>query len=144
MTEVKPSEPRRERVAGGLLLVVGVLTVGTAIYFLSVRPPMLPEDARFTGVALDAVSPRMADWLAIVFRTWGGFMAGFGILLVGVGAYFMTLNVRFLRWGAAVAIVVAFGRFLASNIELRSDFLPFIVAIATLAVVAALWLALRR
>ena len=71
-------------------------------------------------------------------------MAGFGILLIGVGGYVMTLNARFLRWGAAAAVVVAFGRFLASNIELRSDFLSFIAAIAALAVVVALRLVLRR
>ena len=139
-----PSGARPDKLAGCLLLVLGVLTCGTAIYLMAMRPPMLPEDARFTGVTADALPPRMADWLAIVFRTWGGFMAGFGILIIGVAAYLMTLRPSFLRWGAIIAIVVAFGRFLISNIALRSDFLPFIVAIAALAGVAALRLALRR
>lgn len=140
----RPNELRRDKVAGGLLLALGLLTLGTAIYFLAVRPPMLPEDARFTGVEADAVPPRLADWLSIVFHTWGGFMAGFGILIVGVAGYMMTLRPAFLRWGAAVAVVVAFGRFLASNIALRSDFLPFIVALAAVATIAAVRLALRR
>jgi hypothetical protein len=137
-------ELRRDKVGGGLLLALGLLTLGTAIYFLAIRPPMLPEDTRFTGLAADAVSPRMADWLSIVFHTWGGFMAGFGILILGVAGYLMTLRPAFIRWGAAVAVVVAFGRFLASNIALRSDFLPFVVTLAAFALLAALWLALRR
>jgi hypothetical protein len=145
MTDVdRPNELRRDTVAGALLLVLGLLTLGTAIYFLAIRPPMLPEDARFIGIAADALPPRMADWLSVVFKTWGGFMAGLGILIVGVAGYLMTLRPELLRWGAAIAIVVAFGRFLASNIALRSDFLPFIVALAVVALIAAARLALRR
>jgi hypothetical protein len=145
MTDMDPAdELRRDKVAGGLLLVLGLLTLGTAIYFLTLRPPMLPEDGRFTGIAPDAVPPRMADWLSIVFHTWGGFMAGFGILMLGVAGYMMTLRPAFLRWGTAVAIFVAFGRFLASNIALRSDFLPFIIALAVVGAAAVLRLALRR
>ena len=140
---IRPNELRRDKVAGGLLLAIGVLTIGTAIYFLAIRPPMLPEDAHFTGVAVDEISPQMADWLSVVFQTWGGFMAGFGILILGVAGYLMTLRPSYLRWGAAIAVLVAFGRFLVSNIILRSDFLPFIVALAAVAVVAALRLALR-
>ncbi len=86
----------------------------------------------------------MADWLAIVFRTWGGFVAGFAILLISLGAHLSTSNARVLRWGAALAVIVAFGRFLASNIALGSDFLPFIIIIAALAVIAAMILILRR
>jgi len=86
----------------------------------------------------------MAEWLEIVFHTWGGFMAGFGILVVGIGAYMVTSRSSFLRWGPAIALTVAFGRFLASNIALRSDFLPFIVALAALAVIVAVLLVVRR
>lgn len=139
----RPTDPRRDKLAGGLLLALGVLTLGMAIYFLAMRPPMLPEDQRFTGVAVDGLPPGMAAWLSIVFRTWGGFMAGFGILILGVAGYLLTLRSGYLRWGAALAVVVAFGRFLASNIILGSEFLPFIVVLAAVAVVAALRLALR-
>ncbi len=138
-----PAAPR-DRVAGGLLLAIGVLTLGTAIYFLFMRPPMLPEDARFTATTLDALSPRSGDWLTIIFHTMGGFIAGFGIVLAAIGVYLLTGAPRILRGGAALALVVAFGRFLFSNILLRSDFLPVLVAMSVVALAAALALLRRK
>ena len=127
----------RARVAGVLVLILGVLTLGTGTYFLFLRPPLLPEDLRFTGVDPKLLDPRMITWLGIVFRTWGGFMAGFGILLGAVGANLLTARERVLRWGATAAVLVAFGRFLFSNLILHSDHLPFIFAMFAIAVVAA-------
>ena len=115
---------RLDRVAGFLVLAVGVLALGTAVYLRFLRPPMLPEDVRFTGVRADELPPQFAQWLTIVFHTWGGFVAGFGILLVTVGVHLLTPAPRVLRGGVALALVVAFGGFLASNLELGSDFLP--------------------
>jgi hypothetical protein len=79
----------------------------------------------------------MLTWLGIVFRTWGGFMAGFGILLGAVGWNLLSAHEGLLRWGAAIAILVAFGRFLFSNLMLHSDHLAFISAMFVIAAVAA-------
>ena len=127
----------RERIGGVLLLILGVLTLGTGSYFLLLRPPLLPKDLRFTGVDPKLLDPRMITWLGIVFRTWGGFMAGLGILLGAVGANLLTARERVLRWGATAAVLVAFGRFLLSNLILHSDHLPFISAMFAIAIVAA-------
>ncbi len=70
-------------------------------------------------------------------------MAGFGFLLGAVGWYLLSAREGILRWGASAAVLVAFGRFLLSNLILRSDHLPFIFAMFALAVVAAPFL-LRR
>jgi hypothetical protein len=124
--------------AGALLLVVlGVLTLGTGLHFLFVRPPMLPEDVRFTGIEPRLLSPRMLEWLRVVFRTWGGFLAGFGVLLASVGAHLLTRRPAPLYIGTALAVSVAFGGFLASNIQLQSDYLPFIGLLFMMAVSAA-------
>jgi hypothetical protein len=136
-----------DRVATMLLLTLGVLTVGTGGYFHSLRPPLLPEDVRVTGMTPEVLPAAMLEWLRIVFRTLGGFVAGFGILLVSGGAYMMTRRRRVLEWGAAVALLVAFGRFLASNVVLRSDYLWFIGALFALAVLAVsclVWSARQR
>ncbi|MFC3098348.1 hypothetical protein [Alteraurantiacibacter palmitatis] len=126
---------------GALVLVLGVLTLGTGIYFLWLRPPLLPEDILFIGVAPEVLPPPLLDWLGIVFRTWGGFVAGFGALLMGIGTFMLTGRARWLYWATALGILAAFGRFLISNIVLRSDFLWFIAAIFLLAAAAAVLLA---
>jgi hypothetical protein len=129
---------------GALVLALGILTLGTAIYFLALRPPLLPEDIRHTGVEPELLPPAFLDWLGIVFRTWGGFIAGFGLLLCGIGAFMLTGRERWLYWMTALGIVVAFGRFLMSNIILNSDFLWFISGLFLLALAAAAVLVVRR
>ena len=132
----------RERAVAGLLGVLGVLTVGMGLYFLLARPAMLPEDLRFTGVKLEGLPVRMSEWLGIVFRTWGGFMAGFGVVLLGVAAYLLTARKAVLCWATAAGVGVAFGRFLVSNLAIRSDYLAFIVILFILAVLVVAGLAL--
>ena len=128
---------KRERIGGIALLCLGIVTLGTGVYFLFFRPVLLPEDLRFTGADPRLLDPRMATWLRIVFRTWGGFLAGFGILLAAVGGYLLSARRGVLRLGAAAAVLVAFGLFFASNLQLRSDYLPFISGLFTIAAVAA-------
>jgi hypothetical protein len=132
----------RERVAGGVLGLLGTLTLGIGLQFLLARPAMLPEDIRFTAVTPGELSARMTEWLGIVFRTWGGFMAGFGAVLIGVAAYLFTTRRAFLLWGTAIGVVAAFGRFLLSNLMIRSDHVVFIGLLFGLALVAALGLIL--
>lgn len=109
-----------------LSVLLGILTIATGVYFMVLRPPMLPEDVRRTGVSPESLPPAFSQWLSIVFRTWGGFMVGFGVLLVSCGMYLWKGDRRWIRAGMASAAVVAFGSFLVSNVELRSDFLWFI------------------
>jgi hypothetical protein len=135
---------KRERIGGIALLCLGILTLGTGTYFLFFRPALLPEDIRFTGVDPRLIDPRMAAWLRIVFRTWGGFLTGFGILLTAVAGNLLSARQGVLRWGAAAAVLVAFGQFFVSNFQLRSDHLPFIAGLFTIAAVAAGLLMSRR
>ena len=128
---------KRERIGGLLLLCLGILTLGTGAYFLFLRPALLPEDMRFTGADPRFLDPRMTTWLRIVFRTWGGFMAGFGTLLAAVGANLLSARQGIVRWGAAAAVLVAFGGFIWSNWQLRSGYLPFVAGLFAVATVAA-------
>ncbi len=126
------------RFAACLLMTLGVLTLGTGLYFMAIRPALLPEDVRFTGVDPNLLPPQFLEWLRIVFRTWGGFITGFGILLLGISAYLLTGQNAFLRYGIAAGLLVAFGRFVASNILIRSEYLWFIAVLFGLAAVVAL------
>ena len=135
---------RRDALSGILLLVLGLLTMGTAVFFLVLRPALLPEDIRHTGIDPGTLPPAFLEWLGTVFRTWGGFIAGFGVLLLGIGGFLLSGRARCLYWATAIGAVVAFGRFLFSNILLESDFLWFISALIALAAATAISLLLRR
>ncbi|WP_454259005.1 hypothetical protein [Pseudoxanthomonas mexicana] len=135
---------RRDALSGILLLVLGLLTMGTAVFFLVLRPALLPEDIRHTGIDPGTLPPAFLELLGTVFRTWGGFIAGFGVLLLGIGGFLLSGRARCLYWATAIGAVVAFGRFLFSNILLDSDFLWFISALFALAAATAISLLLRR
>ena len=135
---------RRDALSGILLLVLGLLTMGTAVFVLVLRPALLPEDIRHTGIDPGTLPPAFLEWLGTVFRTWGGFIAGFGVLLLGIGGFLLSGRARCLYWATAIGAVVAFGRFLFSNILLDSDFLWFISALFALAAATAISLLLRR
>ena len=132
----------RDPIAGTPLLTLGLLTFGVGIYFVGIRPPLLSGDIVFTGVAPDALPQKVRDWLGIVFATWGGFTIGFALVLSGMGASLVTGRWAWIRWTTALALVVAFGRYFASNIIIESDFLWFIALLFVLSLAAAGSLAL--
>ena len=117
--------PVRRGLAEWLVASCGVWHISLGLYFILVRPALLPEDLRYMGVdaqALYAAAPRLAEWLAKVFTVMGGFMAGAGVLIVHIGWTVMPLHAR----GVAVALTLtgAFTLVLmtAVNFALHSDF----------------------
>lgn len=61
-----------------LLAGSGVLLIGVGLYFLFVRPSLLPEDIRFmklTPAELQLVGDKLGSWLVHVFRVMGGYIA---------------------------------------------------------------------
>lgn len=108
-----------------LFLASGVWLIGLGLYFIFVRPALLPEDIRFMGAEAEAVRatlPGLAAWLGKVFTVMGGFMAGAGVLV----AYLGWTVLPTCRRGAAVALTVAgaltVGLMSAVNFALHSDF----------------------
>ena len=107
-----------------------------------IRPPILPEDFRFTKLGPNELPTEALEWLQIVFRTWGAFVLGFGVLLMAIAGFVLKSRPAFLRWGVPMALFVSFGRFLASNIMLHSDFLWFIAGLFGLSALTAVGFAL--
>lgn len=128
------------KAASMLSVLLGLLTIVTGLYFALLRPPMLPEDIVRTGISPDVLPTAFSQWLSIVFRTWGGFMVGFGVLLASVGMFLAKGNRLWLRGGIATAAIVAFGSFLASNVQIRSDFLWYVGLLFVVAVTLTLTL----
>ena len=108
-----------------ILTACGVWLVGLGLYFIFLRPPLLPEDPRFMGTTLEQIRlsvPGLEAWLQKVFTVMGGFMAGAGVLTVFVATAAMPLRLKGTAWvvGTAGALTVALMS--AINFSLHSDF----------------------
>ncbi len=108
-----------------MLIACGVWLVGLGLYFIVLRPPLLPEDPRFMGttlVQLRAAVPGLEGWLKKVFTVMGGFMAGAGVLTVFVAAVAMPPRLKGTSWALALSGVLTVALISATNFALHSDF----------------------
>ena len=116
-----------QKIGLSLLAACGIFQTGMGLYFLRLRPTLLPEDERFIGLSLDAlarVAPGLSIWLDRVFVVLGGHAMATGLL---------TLLAAILLWQSqrpprtAVALVFAAGLvsvvlMSAINFAIYSDF----------------------
>ena len=61
----------------------GASMVALGLYFVFLRPPLLPEDLRYFGVTLtelESVAPQLLPWLRQVFTAMGGYIFATGVL----------------------------------------------------------------
>lgn len=141
MSDEVPS--RRERAGRALLFACGVWLVGLGIYFILIRPPLLPEDPRYIGLAMEEIQrsvPGLAAWLRKVFTVMGGFMAAAGALTLLLAVQPASLRGPRVVVALAVAGASGVGLMSAVNFALHSDFRWLLLAPALLwlAAVAAL------
>lgn len=113
--------------AAALIGTWGVYQVVAGLYFVFIRPSLLPEDLRAAATTLDVVraaAPRVEGWLQLVFTVLGGQMAAVGVLMIGAAMR--------VRWGErpglaemisyVVAGLFSVGLMSAVNFGLHSDF----------------------
>jgi len=68
-----------------VLIIAGVALIGVGLYFILLRPPLLPEDVRYMALPaaqFDIVRPRLEAWLTHVFRVMGGYILATGVLAI--------------------------------------------------------------
>jgi hypothetical protein len=118
-----------------LLAATGVTLIIAGLYFLVMRPPLLPEDVRYMNLGaaeLAAVRPRLEAWLGHVFWVMGGYVVATGVLMVTLA---MT-SFRAHHWGAAVGVLIggaaSIGWMAVVNFLINSDFKWVLVGMAVL------------
>ena len=119
------ADSRTRRTSTWLILSCGVWLMALGLYFMVLRPPLLPEDPRFMGTTLEQLrhaAPGLEGWLKKVFTVMGGFMAGAGVLTVLVATVAMPVRLKNTSWALAVAGVLTVALMSATNFALRSDF----------------------
>ena len=108
-----------------MLTACGLWLVGLGLYFMLLRPPLLPEDPRFMGTTLARIQadvPGLADWLKRVFTVMGGFMTGAGVLTVFVAQTALPSRPHGASWAIALCGALTVGLMSATNFALHSDF----------------------
>ena len=108
-----------------ILAVSGIALVGTGLYFILLRPSLLPEDVRYLNLPaaqLDIVRPNLEAWLGQVFRVLGGYVLATGILTITLAA----TSFRAHDWSAAIGATIgsasSVGTMAIVNFKLDSDF----------------------
>jgi hypothetical protein len=118
----------------------GVLFMGLGLYFVVIRPPLLPEDPRFMGASLADIQsaiPGLAIWLRRVFWVMGGFMFATGLFTIYIGSMITSHSTRNARLVLALASLTSIGWMTIVNFMIASDFkwlllvfnLPWILAL---------------
>lgn len=112
-------------VSAWILMSCGVWLMGLGLYFIFLRPPLLPEDSRFMGITLEQLqtsAPGLARWLNRVFGVMGGFMASTGVLTVFVATVALPARLPGALWAISLSGALSVALMSATNFALNSDF----------------------
>lgn len=113
------------QLSGKVFAVCGLWLVALGVYFLLLRPALLPEDPRFMGASLEtlrAAVPGLERWLNLVFNVMGGFMIAAGSLTTLVACRYVAIRARGTLTAMVVAGAASVGLMSATNFMLHSDF----------------------
>lgn len=116
-----------------LLAASGVLLVGVGIYFIFLRPALLPEDIRYmnlTPAELRSIGPRLTLWLINVFRVMGGYVTATGVLALTLAWTSFREHRSAAAAGAGIAGGLSIGLMSAVNFMIHSDFKWVLLAMA--------------
>jgi hypothetical protein len=118
-----------------VLMAAGTAVLGVGIYFIALRPPLLPEDLRYMALSpaqLDIVSPRLFEWLAHVFIVLGGYAVATGVLTITLAATSFRAHSRGAAIGATIGGAASIGLMAGVNFAIGSDFKWVLFGIALL------------
>ena len=106
-------------------LACGMWLIALGLYFMFLRPPLLPEDLRYIGTSpgeMQSAMPGLERWLHRVFTVLGGFMTGAGVLTVFVARNASAVRERRTRSVLVLAGIFTVGTMSLTNLQIDSDF----------------------
>jgi hypothetical protein len=116
-----------------LLAGSGVLLIGVGLYFLFLRPCLLPEDIRYmnlTPAELQSIGPRLGTWLTRVFWVMGGYITATGMLAIALAITSFRQHHPVAAMGAVLGGALSIGWMAAINFLINSDFKWVLLGIA--------------
>ena len=111
--------------SSSLLTLAGFLLAGIGIYFVFLRPPLLPEDSKYIDLSLSAVQnniPGLSDWLQKVFWVMGGYIFTTGLLTMYVAKTTFRTRTKRVFIIVSIAGLTSIGSMVIVNFILQSDF----------------------
>jgi hypothetical protein len=118
-----------------VLVLAGVAVIGVGLYFILLRPPLLPEDIRYMvlpAAEFDIIKPRLELWLTHVFRVMGGYVLATGVLAVTLAATAFRAHNKVAAMGAMIGGAASIGWMAAVNFMIDSDFKWVLLGMALL------------
>jgi hypothetical protein len=126
----------RSRSSASMVLALGgIFLMGMGLYFVFLRPPLLPEDSRYIGTSLAAIQasvPGLLVWLRRVFWVTGGYMFTSGLLTVHIARTSFQARERGAPLVVALAGLSSIGWMAAVNFLIASDFKWLLLGFALL------------
>jgi hypothetical protein len=118
-----------------VLALCGITLIGMGLYFVLLRPTLLPEDTRYIGASLPEIRasfPGLLDWLDKVFWVMGGYILTTGLLTLYVAVTSFRTRVRGVLGVVALAGLTSIGLMTTVNFVIDSDFKLLLLAFAAL------------
>lgn len=118
-----------------VLIMAGTAWIGVGLYFILLRPPLLPEDVRYMALPaaqLDILRPRLELWLTHVFRVLGGYVLATGVLAVTLAATAFRARQTGAATGALIGGAASIGWMAAVNFMIDPDFKWVLLGMAML------------
>ena len=123
-----------------VLSLAGIILAGIGLYFIFIRPFLLPEDLRYMGSTLQNVKeniPGMANWLQKVFWVMGGYIFTTGLLTVFISFTSFRKHLPGAFSIVALTGISSIGSMTVVNFIIGSDFkwllltftLPWVIAL---------------
>ena len=116
---------QRRSVSAWMFTFCGVWLIGLGLYFIFLRPPLLPEDLRYMKVGpgeIQFAAPGLERWLQKVFKVMGGFIAGAGALTLLVARNKCAVSEKWNRLILVVVGALTVGLMSITNFQIHSDF----------------------
>ena len=116
---------QRHNYASLALGLGGILLIGLGLYFIFLRPALLPEDPRYMGTSLVEIQqtlPGLLLWLRRVFWVMGGFMLTSGLLTTYIAVTTFQQMSRSAQVVVTLTNLVSIGWMAIVNFMIDSDF----------------------
>ena len=126
MIKLKPYSVSMLALAGLLLVVMGV-------YFVLLRPPLLPEDLRYMQTTLPVIhnaAPGLSTWLQKVFWVMGGYIFTTGLLIIFISFTSFRNRLHGAFSIVTLAGISSIGSITVVNFMIGSDFKWILLAFA--------------